>query len=251
MSEHISEELPRLLTGDADRDVVMAAGAHLRVCPDCQQELVSAVIAHASLTSAHRFAPEIMAPAPDALPVGRDADEHGADEPQPTPLPDMSSLFAQARADAAATAQAPARHHRRRLIGIAAAAAVVVGGGVTGGLLATSGPSTPSAQTVQLAAYGSAAHPGKTADVTIAGSRLRVDATKLPRLDAQHIYELWVTDAQRTKMQAVGTIGNDNRAELTLPTNVISKYSDFEVSVQPTSQLNRYSGTSVLRGDYK
>ena len=36
---------------------------HLRTCPDCQQELVSAVVAHASLTSAHRFAPRGRRPA--------------------------------------------------------------------------------------------------------------------------------------------------------------------------------------------
>ena len=53
---HISDDLPRLLTGDATRDEVLAAAEHLRSCPDCQQELVSAVVAHASLTSAQRFA---------------------------------------------------------------------------------------------------------------------------------------------------------------------------------------------------
>ena len=36
MSSHISDELPRLLTGDANRDVVMTAAEHLRTCPDCQ-----------------------------------------------------------------------------------------------------------------------------------------------------------------------------------------------------------------------
>ena len=64
---HITDELPRLLTGDATRDEVLAAGAHLRTCIDCQQELVSATVAHASLASAQRFAPEIVAPRADDL----------------------------------------------------------------------------------------------------------------------------------------------------------------------------------------
>lgn len=246
MSEHISEELPRLLTGDANHEVVLSAAAHLRSCPDCQQELVSAVIAHASLMSAHRFAPELVAPDPKERPI-----VHERDESEPPTLPDLSNLFAQARADAVTTAHAPARH-RRLLIGVAAAAVIVVGGGVTGGLLAANGSSgpSPSAQTVQLAAFGSAAQPTSTAKITIDGSRVRIDATKLPHLDRGHIYELWVTNAARTKMQSVGTLGTDNQAELTLPPAVMSRYSDFEVSVQKTSQLNKYSGQSVLRGEY-
>lgn len=246
MSEHISEELPRLLTGDANHEVVLSAAAHLRGCPDCQQELVSAVIAHASLMSAHRFAPELVAPDPQKRPV-----VHETDEAEPPSLPDLSNLFAQARADAVTTAHAPARR-RRLLVGVAAAAVIVVGGGITGGLLAANGSSnpTPSAQTVQLAAFGSAGEAGNTAKVTIAGSRVRIDATKLPHLDRQHIYELWVTNTTRTKMQPVGTLGTDNRAEMTLPTTVMSRYSDFEVSVQKASQLIKYSGESVLRGEY-
>ena len=79
-SPHVSDNLPRLLTGDTTRDEAMAAAEHLRGCPDCQQELVSAAVAHASLTSARRFAPQVVAPERDdepppapAVPLGRHA----------------------------------------------------------------------------------------------------------------------------------------------------------------------------------
>src|SRR3954452_19491945 len=124
---HLSDDIPRLLTGDASREEVLAAAEHLRSCPDCQQELVSAVVAHASLTSAHRFAPDIMAADPD---ISEDASVG--------PLPDLSAMFEQVRSEAAVAPAAPAAaprapaagvRHRRRLIAVAAAAAVVLGGG--------------------------------------------------------------------------------------------------------------------------
>ncbi|HVU93452.1 MAG TPA: hypothetical protein VHC23_14555, partial [Jatrophihabitans sp.] len=101
--EHLTDDLPRLLTGDATRDEVLAAAEHLRACPDCQQELVSAVVAHASLTSARRFAPEVVAPIPsaDGEEVGDGEDGGGAGPAGP--LPDLSAVFARAREEAAST----------------------------------------------------------------------------------------------------------------------------------------------------
>ncbi len=236
MSErHVSDELPLLLTGDANREVVMAAAVHLRTCPDCGQELVSAVVAHASLTSAHRFAPEIVAPA--------EGDELDA-VPDPGPLPDLGHVFAQARQDAAAVSTKPVRH-RRRLLSVVAAAAVLVGGGVTVAALEW-GTSQSSTRTVQLDAFGVGQHPAK---ITIDGSKLKIDASRLPKLDSTHIYELWVTDGDRKQMQPVGSFGNGNKAELTLASKVMSQYNDFEVSIQKANQIE-YSGVSVLRGQY-
>lgn len=237
MSTHISENLPRLLTGDASRDEVLAAAEHLRSCPDCQQELVSAVVAHASLTSAQRFAPEIMAP-----------DAHADDDEEPAgPLPDMSAMFARVRQEAAKPAVRT--RHRSRLLAIAAAAVVVVGGGVTIAetVGSSSSPSQVAGRAVSLQAYGTGTHPAK---VTFpAAGTMHIDATKLPKLDSAHFYEVWLTDAGRTRMQSVGSIGNNNQAELTVPANVMSQYSDIEVSLQRTDQTT-YSGTSVLRGSY-
>ncbi|MBV9593322.1 MAG: anti-sigma factor [Actinobacteria bacterium] len=60
MSEHAFDELPRLLSGDADRSTVLDAAAHLRSCEDCRDELVSAVVAHAALMSSTRLAPGLL-----------------------------------------------------------------------------------------------------------------------------------------------------------------------------------------------
>jgi hypothetical protein len=238
MSTHISDDLPRLLTGDASRDEVLAAAEHLRGCPDCQQELVSAVVAHASLTSAQRFAPEIMStesapPAQDESPAG--------------PLPDMSAIFARVREEAAAEPAPSKAPRRRRLLAVAASAAVLVAGGVTIAETVGSNSSQSSARSVSLAAFGVGTHP---ATATIFGNgTMRINATALPKLNAQHFYEVWLTDAARKNMQSLGSIGNNNRAELTVASNLMTEYSAIEVSVQRTNQP-AYSGTSVLRGSY-
>jgi hypothetical protein len=245
MSPHVSDSLPRLLTGDATREEVLAAAEHLRTCPDCQQELVSAVVAHSALSSAHRFAPEVVSGS--TRPAGPDPEKTA---PEPTPLPDLSEVFAQARAEserpAPAAKRTATRLPRRRVLLIgAAAAAVLVGGGFA--IAENVGHSASSSvQTVALAAYGVGQHPGTA---HIAGTTMRIDASRLPRLDDRHSYEVWLTNGARTRMVSVGFIGADNRAQLTIARNVMTQYSNIEISVQRDNQTV-YSGTSVLRGAY-
>ncbi len=254
MSNHISEELPRLLTGDASRDVVMAAAEHLRICPDCQQELVSAVVAHASLTSAHRFAPEIVMPDSSSIAdIGSQRARHAAETAdsgdEATELPNMTSMFAQIREEAEAK---PAKtHQRRRLLAVAAAAVVLVGGG-TAVYTAEHGSSSPTTR-VALAAFqqGTAApYDDQSASAVIDGDTVSVDASKLPQLGAAHQYEVWLTNEQRDSMLPLGYIGNQNKAKLTVPPKVkLSSYTNIEVSVQRVGQY-KYSQVSVLRGSY-
>ena len=237
MTTHISDELPRLLTGDATRDVVLEAASHLRTCDDCMQELVSAVVAHASLTSAHRFAPEVRTADSDL--------SHDAEDVPAGPLPDLSSIFAMVRQEATATAATPKRR-RRTAFAVAAAAAVLIGGGAA---IATinSGSDGVTTRQVALAPFDEG---HAKAQVTLVGtSRMKIDATALPKLDAGHQYEVWLTDNVRKHMQSVGFIGTDRKADLPVPTTVMSHYSDIEVSVQKIDQ-DQYSGISVLRGSY-
>jgi Anti-sigma-K factor rskA len=249
MSNHITEDIPRLLTGEANRDAVLSAAEHLRSCPDCQQELVSAVVAHASLTSAHRFAPEIVAPPsldehPDVAAAGTGTADAGP------ALPPLTSMFEKVRQEAEqATDRKQAAPKRLRLVAVAAAAVVLVGGGVTIAEVATSSSSsTTGRHTVSLTAFDR----GRVrADVTIVGDRkVSIDATKLPRLDSNHVYELWLTDGARKNMQSVGLLGNDNTADFTVSPKSLTHYDNFEVSIQRTNQT-QYSGVSVLRGQYK
>jgi hypothetical protein len=182
MNEHVGDDLPRLLTGDATRDETFAAAQHLRGCPDCQQELVAAVVAHASLSSAHRFAPDLVA---------HDAAPEPADAPS-GPLPDLSAMFAQVRSEAAVRAGAESAA-RTRLLAVAAAAVVLAGGGVTiAETVGSSGPSRPAAQRITLAPVGANR---AAATATVSGGTMRVDATSLPKLDASRQYEVWLADS--------------------------------------------------------
>jgi hypothetical protein len=247
MTDHISEELPRLLTGEAPRDVVQAAGSHLRTCADCQQELVSAVVAHAvsavvahaSLTSAKRFAPEVITPRGVAAAAAAD----------PVPLPDLSAVFAQVRDEA--EHERPARRRSRRpLYAVAAVAAGVVVGTAGTALVNNLADNPPAGRSVALAAFDTGT---TTAKVTVEDNgQMRVDAASLPRLDARHRYEVWLTDRARRHMQPIGWIAPSGKATLTVPTNLMSNYSDIEVSVQRVDAPSYdYSGTSVLRGSYR
>jgi anti-sigma-K factor RskA len=233
VSQHISDDLPRLLTGDATRDETLAAAEHLRGCPDCQQELVSAVVAHASLTSAHRFAPRSAA-----------VDELRT-ESAPAALPDMSAMFAQIREEAATQAQ-PAGKRRRLLIAVAAAAVVATAAGVT--IAETVGPSPSHSVAQTLLLRPVPAHPDASAKVTIAGDRMHLDATSLPQLDADHQYEVWLV-ADAAGLRPLGYIGHDRTADLTVPASVMAQYTSVAISVQRNNQVS-FSGDVVVRGTY-
>lgn len=238
MTGHISEELPRLLTGEAARQDVQSAAEHLRDCEDCKQELVSAVVAHASLTSAQRFAPDLAT---------RPAEQPTPSAP-PEPLPDLSAVFAQVRAEAESGGAKVRRPRRPVLVAAAVAAGLVIGGAGTV-LVQNVGDNSPSGRSVALSAFDTGTTSGRA---TVAkDGRMRLNAASLPSLDARHRYEVWLTNAERTRMQPVGWIGTDGKTTLTVPANLMSRFSDIEVSVQQVdASTYTYSGTSVLRGSY-
>ena len=230
MTAHIDDELPRLLSGEADRATVEAAAEHLRGCEDCQQELVSALVAHASLSSAARFAPDA------AMPV------HAVDEP-PAELPDLSSVFARVRAEAA---RAPARRWRTRWLVAATVAGLAIGAAAVA--VAENAGSGPSARTVALAAYDRG-HTSGTAKIS--RDEMRVDATSLPSLPQGKRYEVWLTDAERKHLQPLGWVGTNGKTDLTVPPDLMNQFSAVEVSVQDVNAPYQYSGVSVLRGTYR
>lgn len=232
MMNHIADDLPRLLTGEATRDEVLAAAGHLRDCDDCREELVSAVVAHASLSSAQRFAPEIMSA----------VDSEG--ETPPPPLPDLSGVFETVRQEAAG----PRRHRRRVAWAVAGVAAgVAIGAGTAVVVIDSPDGAQPAA--VALTAYPNG-HASGVARME-SGNRLTIDAASLPDLDAKHRYEVWLTDAARSKMQPVGWLGTDGKSSLTVPPELKATYAAIEVSVQQVDASSYvYSGKSVLRGTY-
>lgn len=234
-SPHIADELPAMLTGDAPREVVRAAASHLRDCDDCRHELVAAVVAHASLASAQRFAPEVVATFAESVGDAGHAS-----------LPDLTALFAEAREEAAAEAARPKRSRTRVYAAAAVAAGVLIGGGAIA-LVEVNGSSSHST-TVALAPFGGGTASGKA---TVTDGRMNLDAAALPALDATHRYEVWLTDTSRTRMQPIGWVDANGKAQLTVPANLMSQYRAIEVSVQQVNAANyTYSGTSVLRGTY-
>jgi Anti-sigma-K factor rskA len=231
VNEHIDEDLPLILTGEADRATVYAAVGHLRTCPDCTQELLSLLTAHASLSSAARFAPEIVS-IPSAA----------SEEPVAGP-PDLTAMFASVRAEAEKTERRP----RRTTRWLAVAAAVIIVGAGTGVLIDRT-TSNSSAQTdVALAAFDVGKTPAKA---VVSGGQMKLDATSLPTPPSGELYEVWLTNAQRTSMHALGWIGPNGTGSYTVPATLMNHFSAVEVSVQKVAAPDGYSGTSVLRGTY-
>lgn len=247
MSAHISENLPRLLTGEATREETLTAAAHLRGCPDCQHELISAVVAHASLTSANRFAPGVVAPrARHGREESLDATD-GGDGADETPLPDLSSVFAEVRGEATRAATRAHGPRRRWLATAAAVVVLAVGGGVAAAELIGSGsPSHSAAQSVTLRPVGDVR---VSATATISGGTMRIDATALPTLDASRQYEVWLVAANGKQLRPLGYVGADRTATLPVPRRVMSRYADIAISIQKTDQV-QFSGDMVVRGHY-
>ncbi len=249
MSAHLTDELPRLLTGEASHEAVLEAAAHLRTCVDCQQELVSAVVAHASLTSAQRFAPEIVARG-QAGNFTHHADtdiDIDIDERVQRELPDLSVVFAQVRQEAEEGFRPDRRpgHGRRYLVAVAAA--VVLAGAGTGIYFATTGggSSAPTSRTVALNAFDMGT---TSATAHISNGTIDLTATSLPKLTAQR-YEVWLTNDKRTQMQPIGWISDNGTAKITVPMDLMKHYDDLEVSIQNVAAHSYdFSGMSVLRG---
>jgi hypothetical protein len=267
---HVFDELPLLLTGEADRATVAAVTVHLRECDDCRDELIAALAGHAALMSAAKYAPDLISAQPGSFAPAGSTDPSG---PPDTPLrADLSAVFAEVRAevdrevarrDTEGTDAGPRHRPRsvsrpplkstsrpasRRRVWLAAAAAVVVVGAGGGAYLAQSGGSSTPTRSLALAAYGE----GTTAASAklIGNDKMNLDASSLPSLATGSYYEVWLTNAARTSMAPVGILDSDRKATITVPASEMAGYAAVEVSVQKTAGVGNYSGQSVLRGSY-
>ncbi len=249
-NEHVVDELPRLLTGEADRATVAAVSTHLRSCEDCRDQLVEVIVGHAALASAATYAPRLVDPELTGAP-------RLTDSAPEFPI-DLSAVFAQIRSEVEVEepAAAPAddltarrRSNNARRNWLIAAAAVVVLGGGAGTYLATSGGSShPVTRDVALAAFDQGT---TTASAQmIGGDELSLDASSLPQLPVGHYYEVWLTNPARTSMAPIGLLDADRKADFTVPASEMSAYAAVEVSVQDTAGQGAFSGESVLRGSY-
>jgi hypothetical protein len=49
----------------------------------------------------------------------------------------------------------------------------------------------------------------------------------------------------------VGWIGSNGKTSLQIPSSLLDRFTNIEVSVQKVSDPYQFSGTSVLRGSYR
>ncbi len=242
MTEHVFDELPQVLTGEADRATVSAVATHLRECDDCRDELIGALVAHAALASSVKFAPELVRP--------ERAETSTASAPPAAP--DLTALFAQVRAEAEPVMltgthrNRSARPRRTWLVAAAAAVVLALGGGAV--YAAVGSNSGPSSRTLALSAFDQGTTP---ASAKLTGNdQMTIDASSLPALANGSYYEVWLTNPARTAMAPVGVLNADRKASITVPDSEMSTYAAIEVSVQDTAGVGAYSGHSVLRGSY-
>ncbi|MCD0481554.1 anti-sigma factor [Streptacidiphilus sp. ASG 303] len=143
---------------------------------------------------------------------------------------------------------------RRRMPRWALAACAALLGAVAGvgATLAATGGETPGTQVTAKASLQpvAVARADGTAqlDRVPAGSRsLEVSVKGLPATSGY--FEVWLMDPSHRKLIAIGTLGPDGSARLTVPDNVdLHEYSVVDVSVQPYNGSPAHSGDSVVRG---
>jgi hypothetical protein len=243
MTSHVGDEIPGMLRGDALRHEALTSAAHLRGCSDCQDELISALVAHVALTSTARLLRRTgpigieIADDDSATPVLRfPFDESGA-----APISGSKNRPVAVVSETVAP-MAHSRHGRRR--GLAAGAAALLAAAGVAGVFLSPGSASRS---VSLSAYGVG-----TSNATAEFIGVDVDIrANLPALSGGSYYEVWLTDASRTVMTPVGELVSPGSTELSLSRDVVSRFADIEVSVESPANGSEYSGLSVLRGQYK
>lgn len=279
MTNHVFDEFPLLLSGDADRATVARVSSHLRGCNDCKDELIGAVVAHATLSSAARRGPDVATggrlPHRPRVPGVQLASATLADRldevvvtatgPESAHGIDLGPVFAQIREEVATaagpppadadlvtpTAEAPAsrddarrRHRLRRGLTAAAAAVVVLGGGSA--LVANQ--LQDNGHRVTVGAFGQGTV-GATA--TVDTGSIVLNASKLRPLPGNQFYEVWLVKANGSGVLPLGPLGSDRTGRYTVPSSVMSTYQAVQVTVQDNNGSPLPSKTSVLRGNYQ
>ena len=80
---------------------------------------------------------------------------------------------------------------------------------------------------------------------------MKIDATSLPRTRCPQALRGLARPTPSAARCGPRWIGNDGKATLTIPADLMGQFQDIEVSVQRVGADGYdYSGTSVLRGSY-
>jgi hypothetical protein len=236
---HVADELPGLLAGECDREQTLTLAAHLRACPQCQEELVSVVVAAGVLRATAR------------------AEQAPSTAVSPSPLPSSSESTSSPEAGAPdtpewltrATRQRPAGWGtRRRLLALAAAVVIVAGAVAAGlGLSTSSAPVTNRAALRPLHAPADA-HGAVTVTAASGARQVQVSTDGLPGAGQGHYYEVWLLDPATLKMLPMGALAPSGQATFGVATGLMAGYSAVDVSLQANNGNPVHSAVSVLRG---
>ena len=242
---HVADELPALLAGECTREQTLAVAAHLRRCPECQEELVSMVVAAGTLRAAAR-AERTSAPAAAAPP----APPAPSAPSEPSAPPALSVTPGTSDPEIPEwLKRIPDRPRRRRRLVALAAAVVIAAGAIAAGLgLSSSGPPVLN----QAALHPLQAPAGASGAVTVtaaSGARqVQVSTDGLPAPGQGHYYEVWLLDPATLKMMPMGALAPSGQATFGVAAGLMAGYSAVDISLQANNGNPVHSAVSVLRG---
>lgn len=152
-----------------------------------------------------------------------------------------------------------ARRRRPGLGALAAAAAVgaILGGGLVAAIELTDSQGTGGSKPVQVVAEAvlNPLKPEATRGSAVAsegpdGLQIRVDARGLPASDG--FYEVWLLDANATKLVALGALPAGSVGTFTVPPGVsLADFPIVDISLEPYDGDPGHSHDSLLRGELR
>jgi anti-sigma factor RsiW len=222
MTEHCSEELFDLLSGELDREATVRVVAHLRECGKCTDELVSVAVTHGSLRAARR-AREELSPRPDI-----------SMEPLSVAQPPLGI--------------SPHRRFRRLYLATAAALIVLAGAGSALFLGRPSPPPVYALATLHHLDAPTDAAGRVTVRSTSRVKQMDVVTSGLPPAPANHYYEVWLLQPQTNKMLPVGLLSPSGEGTYSVAGAIMAQYSAVDISLQSNDGNPVHSTDSVLRG---
>jgi hypothetical protein len=236
--------------------------AHLESCEQCLADVAELI----EVVSVGREAPAELPAVPERVWAGirselaLDRAPNGNDRPMASvrhlPPSAATGPGTSASGDGVVVPLQPRRSRLWSVAGIAAAAGALVGGAVvwaavdsgTGGSAGTSQQLVAQAVLDPLPGVEDVAQSGQAEVLESAdGQVIRVDATALPERDG--FYEVWLIDADVTKLVALGALPAGSVGTFTVPPGVsIVDFPVVDISLEPLDGDPAHSKESLMRG---
>ena len=236
--DHSDADLIGLLTGETDRQRAVETARHLKVCPQCADELIDLAVAHGALRSAEQALRDLGGDGGATDPAG---------DPHRDPLPPL------AVAPAAPTrARRPARRTTVAVLAAVAAVVVLVAALGLGGAFDRGTPGRSVVAQAPLHPIDAPADATGLIVVVASGStrQMTVTTKDLGSPGPQSYYEVWLLDPSTLKMLPVGVLPPSGAGTYAVTAGIMAGYSAVDVSLQADDGDPAHSTTSVLRAVY-